>query len=126
VALVRAQSVLDKAEKGLSGDELVGARIVRKSLETPLRLIMANSGLEGSVVLEEVRKNKGDYGMDAEIGEYGSLIDKGIMDPVKVTRAALQNAASVATMVLTTESMITEIPEKHPAAPMPGGPPMDY
>jgi len=125
VALIRAQSALDKVEKGLSGDELVGVRIVRKALEMPLRLIMDNSGLEGSVVLEEVRKHEGDYGLDAEVGEYGSLFEMGIMDPVKVTRAALQNAASVATMVLTTESMITEIPEKE-KAPMPGGPPMDY
>jgi len=125
VALIRAQAALDQVAKELSGDELVGARIVRKSLEQPLRLIMANSGLEGSVVLEEVRKHEGDYGMDAEVGEYGPLFEMGIMDPLKVTRAALQNAASVATMVLTTESMITEIPEKE-KAPMPGGPPMDY
>jgi len=124
VAIIRAQAALAKAMKGLSGDELVGAQIVNHALEAPLRLIMANSGLEGSVVLEKIRAGKGDFGLDADTNEYGSLIEKGIMDPVKVTRAALQNAASVAAMVLTTESMITEIPEEKPA--MPGGPPMDY
>jgi chaperonin GroEL len=124
VALIRAQSAIEAVKKELSGDELVGAQIVDKALEEPLRLIMANSGLEGSVVLERIREHEGDYGLDAETGEYGSLLEAGIMDPVKVTRAALQNAASVATMTLTTESMITEIPEEKPATP--GGPPMDY
>ncbi len=124
VALIRAQSAIEAMKKELSGDELVGAQIVDKALEEPLRLIMANSGLEGSVVLQRIREHEGDYGLDAETGEYGSLLEAGIMDPVKVTRAALQNAASVATMTLTTESMITEIPEQKPATP--GGPPMDY
>jgi len=123
VALIRAQSAIEAAKKELSGDELVGAQIVDKALEEPLRLIMANSGLEGSVVLERIREHEGDFGLDAETGQYGSLLEAGIMDPVKVTRAALQNAASVATMTLTTESMITEIPEKEKA---PAGPPMDY
>jgi len=124
VALIRAQSAIEAAKKELSGDELVGAQIVDKALEEPLRLIMANSGLEGSVVLERIREHEGDFGLDAETGQYGSLLEAGIMDPVKVTRAALQNAASVATMTLTTESMITEIPEEKPATP--AGPPMDY
>ena len=125
VAIIRAQSALAKAMDALSGDEKVGAQIVNKAIEEPLRLIMANSGLEGSVVLEKIRAGSGDFGLDADTNEYGPLIEKGIMDPVKVTRAALQNAASVATMVLTTESMITEIPEERPAMPA-GGPPMDY
>ena len=124
VALIRAQSAIEAVKKGLSGDELVGAQIVDKALEEPLRLIMANSGLEGSVVLERIREHEGDFGLDAETGQYGSLLEAGIMDPVKVTRAALQNAASVAMMTLTTESMITEIPEEKPATP--AGPPMDY
>ena len=124
VALIRAQSAIEAAKKELSGDELVGAQIVDKALEEPLRLIMANSGLEGSVVLERIREHEGDFGLDAETGQYGSLLEAGIMDPVKVTRAALQNAASVAMMTLTTESMITEIPEEKPATP--AGPPMDY
>ena len=126
MALVRAQAALKKVKKELANDELVGAQIIEKCLETPIRLIMANSGFEGSVVLDKIRGGKGDYGMDADNGEYGSLIEMGIMDPVKVTRAALQNAASVATMVLTTESMVTEIPEKEKAMPAGGPPPMDY
>lgn len=125
VALVRAQAALKPTKKQLTGDELVGAQIVEKVLEEPLRLIMTNSGLEGSVVLEKIKANKGDYGMDADAGTYGSLFEKGIMDPVKVTRAALQNASSVATMVLTTETLVTEVPEKE-KAPAPGAPPMDY
>jgi len=126
VAIIRAQSALTDAMKALSDDELVGAQIVDKAVEEPLRLIMANSGLEGSVVLEKIRAESGDFGLDADTNEYGPLIEKGIMDPVKVTRAALQNAASVATMVLTTESMITELPEEKAPAMPPGGPPMDY
>ena len=125
VALVRAQAAIQKVKKDLQNDELVGAQIVEKCLETPLRLIMSNSGFEGSVVLDKIRSEKGDFGMDADNGKYGSLFEMGIMDPVKVTRAALQNAASVATMVLTTESMVTEIPEKE-KAPAGGPPPMDY
>jgi len=125
VALIRAQAALKKVKRELENDELVGAQIVEKSLEAPLRLIMSNSGFEGSVVLDKIRGGKGDYGMDADNGKYGSLFEMGIMDPVKVTRAALQNAASVATMVLTTESMVTEIPEKEKAYAG-GPPPMDY
>jgi len=124
VALVRAQRALDDIAKKLSGDELVGAKIIRRSLEQPLRLIASNSDQSGSVVLEAVRGQADDYGFDAELGDYGQMFDKGIVDPVKVTRSALQNAASVAAMVLTTESMITEIPEKAAAAPP--MPPMDY
>ena len=125
VALIRAMAAIKKVKKELENDELVGAQIVEKSLESPLRLIMSNSGFEGSVVLDKIRGGKGDYGMDADNGKYGSLFEMGIMDPVKVTRAALQNAASVATMVLTTESMVTEIPEREKAYAG-GPPPMDY
>ncbi len=124
VALVRAQRGL--ASLKLSGDEAVGVNIVRKSLEAPLRLIVQNADQEGSVVLEAVRQHEDDYGYDAEIGEYAHMLEQGIVDPVKVTRSALQNAASVAAMVLTTESMITEIPEKAGAAAGPPMPPMDY
>ena len=123
VALVRAQRALDKLK--IDGDEGVGASIVRKSLEIPLRLIVQNAGQEGAVVLDGVRQGKDDYGYDAEIGEYAQMLEQGIVDPVKVTRSALQNAASVAAMVLTTESMITEIPEKAAAAGPPM-PPMEY
>ena len=122
VALVRAQRALDKLD--LRGDEAVGAETVRKAMEVPLRLIVQNAGQEGAVVLNAVGQHKDDYGYDAEIGEYAHMLQQGIVDPVKVTRSALQNAASVAGMVLTTESMITEIPEKEKAAPP--MPPMDY
>ena len=124
VALVRAQRSLDSVAKKLKGDELVGANIVRRSLEQPLRLIAQNSDKSGSVILEDVKKHSGDYGFDAELDEFGPMFEKGIVDPVKVTRSALQNAASVAAMGLTTESLITEIPKKTPAAPP--MPPMDY
>ena len=123
VALVRASRALANVSEKLSGDELVGAKIIRKSLEQPLRLIAQNADREGSVILEVVRNQSDDYGFDAEEGVYGPMFEKGIVDPVKVTRSALQNAASVAAMVLTTESMITEIPEKNAAPPMP---PMEY
>ena len=123
VALVRASRSLANVDEELGGDELVGAHIIRKSLEQPLRLIAQNADHEGSVILQEVRGQADDYGFDAEVGEYGPMFERGIVDPVKVTRSALQNAASVAAMVLTTESMITEIPEPTPPAPMP---PMEY
>ena len=122
VALVRTQRALDKLK--LQGDEAVGAGIIGKALEVPLRLIVQNADREGAVVLEAVRQHQDDYGYDAEIGEYAHMIKQGIVDPVKVTRSALQNAASVAGMVLTTESMITEIPEKEKAGPP--APPMEY
>jgi len=122
VALVRAQRALENLN--LPGDEGVGVNIIRKSLDVPLKLIVQNADGEPAVVLEAVRKHDDDYGYDAEIGEYAHMLEQGIVDPVKVTRSALQNAASVAAMVLTTESMITEIPDKSPSAPP--MPPMDY
>ncbi|MCE2463834.1 MAG: chaperonin GroEL [Dehalococcoidia bacterium] len=123
VALVRAQRALDSLK--LDGDESVGANIISRGLEVPLRLIVQNAGQEGAVVLDSVRQHQDDYGYDADIGEYAQMLDQGIVDPVKVTRSALQNAASVAGMVLTTESMITEIPQKEAAAGPPM-PPMEY
>ena len=123
VALVRAQRVLDDLK--LQGDEAVGVGIIRKALEVPLRLIVQNAGQEGAVVLNAVRQHEDDYGYDAEVGEYAHMLQQGIVDPVKVTRFALQNAASVASMVLTTESMITDIPEKGKSGGPPA-PPMDY
>jgi len=122
VALVRASRALVNTK--LEGDEAVGANIIQTCLEIPLRLIVQNAGQEGAVVLDKVRQGKDNYGYDAEVGKYADMLEQGIVDPVKVTRSALQNAASVAGMVLTTESMITEIPEKAPA--MPSAPPMDY
>ena len=123
VALVRSQRALEAIE-GLTGDETVGVNIIRRALEQPLKLIVENAGSEGAVVLNEVQHQSDDYGYDAELGEFGPMLERGIIDPVKVTRSALQNAASVAAMVLTTESMITEIPEPMPAAP--AAPPMDF
>ena len=123
VALVRAQRSLDGIS-GLNDDESIGVNIIRRSLEQPLKLIVENAGSEGAVVLNEVKQQADDYGYDADIGEFGPMLERGIVDPVKVTRYALQNAASVAAMVLTTESMITEIPEDKAAAP--AMPPMDY
>ena len=122
VALIRAQRALNGLK--LTADEEVGNGIVNKSLEVPLRLIVQNADQEGAVVLEAVRQHEDDYGYDAEINEYAHMLKQGIVDPVKVTRSALQNAASIAGMVLTTESMITELPEKKEAAP--AMPPMDY
>ena len=112
VALVRAQRALEGITD-LPADEKVGVDIIRRSLEQPLKLIVENAGFEGAVVLNQVKQQADDYGYDAEIGEFGPMLERGIVDPAKVTRSALQNAASVASMVLTTESMITEIPEKN-------------
>ena len=123
VALVRASRALDSLGD-LAGDEGVGVAIIRRSLEQPLKLIVENADAEGAVVLNQVKQQADDYGYDAEVGEFGPMMERGIVDPVKVTRYALQNAASVAAMVLTTESMITDIPE--PAAAAPAMPPMDY
>ena len=123
VALVRAQRALDSIE-GLTVDEMVGVNIIRRSLEQPLKLIVENAGSEGAVVLDQVKHQSDDYGYDAELGEFGPMLERGIIDPVKVTRSALQNAASVAAMVLTTESMITEIPEPGPG--MMAAPQMDF
>ena len=123
VALVRAQRALDTLK--LEGDEATGGNIIRRALLVPLRLIVQNAGQEGAVVLDAVTKHDDDYGYDAEVGEYAHMLKQGIVDPVKVTRSALQNAASVAAMVLTTESMISEIPEKEKAG-APPMPPMEY
>ena len=126
VALVRARRALDDLT-GITGDEAVGAEIIGRALEQPLRLIVENSGFEGSVVLNDVKQQADDYGFDADVGEYGPMLERGIVDPAKVTRSALQNAASVAAMVLTTESMITEIPQDKAAMPaMPPGGGMDF
>ena len=127
VALVRAQRALEGVSEGLPADEKVGVDIIRRALEQPLKLIVENAGFEGAVVLNQVKQQADDYGYDAEVGEYGPMLEKGIVDPAKVTRSALQNAASVAAMVLTTESMISEIPQ--PASAMPAMPPgggMDF
>ena len=125
-ALVRASRGLDGL-KDVPTDEQVGVNIIRHSLEQPMKLIVENAGFEGAVVLNQVKQQADDYGYDADIGEYGPMMERGIVDPVKVTRSALQNAASVAAMVLTTESVISEIPQDKPAMPaMPPGGGMDF
>jgi len=129
LAFIGAIKALDAVEKGVKGDEKVGVQIVRRALEEPLRQIALNAGLEGSVVVEKVKSSgKKNWGFDARALEYRDLATAGIVDPVKVVRSALENAASVASMVLTTEALVAEIPEKKPAAPPypPGGPDMDY
>ncbi|MEV4582170.1 chaperonin GroEL [Nonomuraea jabiensis] len=121
VALLQAGAkAFDKLE--LSGDEATGAAIVRKALEEPLKQIAVNAGLEGGVVVERVRNLTPGEGLNAASGEYVNMFESGIIDPAKVTRSALQNAASIAALFLTTEAVIAEKPEKTPAAPaMPGG-----
>ncbi len=124
VTLIRVQPVLDKL-KGRNHDERVGINIVRRALEEPLRMIVGNSGGEGSVVVQNIRDaDDAQYGFDAEKMTYGNMVDLGIVDPAKVTRAAVENASSVAAMILTTESMITDAPEPEGAGP--AMPPMDY
>ncbi len=122
-AYVNAMPTVSKLTASLSGDEKTGAAIVLKALEEPVRQIAANAGLEGSVILDKiVRSRKVGYGFDAYGEVYGDMIPAGIVDPTKVTRSALQNAASVAAMVLTTESLVADIKEETPAAPaMPAG-----
>ncbi len=119
VALLNALPVLDKLK--LEGDEATGVAIVRRALEEPLRQIAINAGKEGSVAVDFVKKAKKGIGYDADKDEYGNMVERGIIDPAKVTRAGLQNAASIAAMVLTTESLITDIPEKEKMPPMPAG-----
>ncbi|MCY4156346.1 MAG: chaperonin GroEL [Gammaproteobacteria bacterium] len=124
VALLRGQAALDGL-KGDNDDQNVGIKIMRRALEEPLRQIVSNAGDDASVVLNAVAAGKGDYGYDASIGEYGELVGKGIIDPTKVTRLALQNAVSVAGLLLTTEAMVTEKPKKEEPSPMPAPGGMD-
>jgi chaperonin GroEL len=111
VALLRAGRALDKLQ-GANDDQTTGIKILRRSIEEPLRQIVANAGFEPSVIVDKVRSGKGNYGFNAATGEYGDMIEQGILDPTKVTRLALQNAASVAGLMLTTEALIADAPEK--------------
>ena len=124
VSLLNAQKALGQVLDDNEGDERTGASIVAKALEQPMRRIAENAGQEGSVVVDMVKKLDPANGYDAAHDDYGNMVEKGIIDPLKVTRAGLENAVSVAAMVLTTESLVTEIPDKSP--PMPPAPPMDY
>ncbi|MCQ2464906.1 MAG: chaperonin GroEL [Oscillospiraceae bacterium] len=118
-ALINAMPAVEKLIPSLDGDEKTGAKIVLKALEEPVRQIALNAGLEGSVIIDKIRRSrKVGYGFDAYNEQYVDMIPSGIVDPTKVTRSALQNAASVASMVLTTESLVADIKEETPAAPM--------
>ncbi len=121
VALLRAQTAVQAAINELEGDEATGAAIVLKSLESPLKQIAENAGLEGGVVVEKVRSLRGANGLNAQTGDYEDLVKIGVIDAAKVTRSALQNAASIAALFLTTEAVITDKPEPSAAPAMPGG-----
>jgi len=121
VALIRARKALE-AVKGLTAEEMVGVEIVKRALEEPLRQIVRNAGVDEGWVVREVDSKQGDFGYDVVKMEFGKLVERGIIDPAKVTRSALQNAASVAIMILTTEALVTDLPEKKEAAGgMPAG-----
>jgi chaperonin GroEL len=120
VAFIRAQKAIENM-RGLNEDEKVGVQIVRRAVEEPMRQLANNAGAEGALIVEEVKKRKGNEGYDVAKGEYVDLVKAGIVDPTKVTRSALQNAASIAGLLLTTEALVTEIPEKEKAPAMPPG-----
>src|SRR4030081_1802016 len=119
VAFLRTQKALDNI-KGLEGDEKVGVAIVRRAIEEPTRMLADNAGKEGALVVEEVKKRKGNFGFNAQTEAYGDLVEMGVVDPTKVARTALQNAASVAGLLLTTEAMVAELVEEKEGA-SPGG-----
>jgi chaperonin GroEL len=120
VAFLRSQKALDNV-KDLEADEKIGVQIVRRAIEEPTRQLADNAGAEGALVVEEIKKRKGNEGYDVATEQYTDLVKAGIVDPTKVTRSALQNAASIAGLLLTTEALVTEIPEKEKTPPMPPG-----
>ncbi len=128
VALLRAAKALEGLK--VQGDEQIGVNIVKRACEEPVRQIVGNAGYEGAIVIEKIQTgNDPNYGFNAATAQYEDLVKSGVIDPTKVTRSALQNASSIAALMLTTEAMVAEIPEKKQAAPMPGGghgPEMDY
>ena len=119
VALIRAQKALDSLK--LEGDEAIGAQIVHRAVEQPLRTLADNAGQEGALIVQEVKKAKGNEGYNVATGKYEDLVKAGVVDPTKVTRSALQNASSISGLLLTTEALVTEIPEKEKAPAMPPG-----
>ncbi len=121
VSLLRCTAALDHIR--LNGDEAVGVSIVKRVLEEPARQIATNAGLEGSVVVQRIKGEKANWGYDVQADDYRDMIQAGIIDPTKVTRTALQNAASIAGLMITTEAMVTDIPEEEKTPPMPGGMP---
>ena len=120
VALLRCVSAIDKLK--LEGDELTGAVIVKRALEEPLRQIVNNSGQEGAIIVGRIRESKDPaFGYNAQTEEFEDLVKAGVIDPTKVTRTALQNAGSIAALMLTTEALVSEIPEERKEPAMPGG-----
>jgi chaperonin GroEL len=120
VALIRAIKALDGLN--LQAEEAIAVGILRRALEEPLRQISQNAGVDGSVIVEEVKKNTGNFGYNALTGVYEDMVKAGVIDPTKVTRSALQNAASIAGMFLTTEAVVTDLPKKdEPTMPPMGG-----
>ena len=126
VALIRARGAIGSL-KGANDEQTAGIKIVSRAIEEPLRQIVANAGAEPSVVVNKVVEGKGNFGFNAANDTYGDMLEMGVIDPTKVTRYALQNAASVAGLILTTDAMVAELPKKEEAPAMPpGGGGMDY
>jgi chaperonin GroEL len=124
VALLNSLSVLDKLDA--SGDELTGVNVIRKAVGEPIRWIATNAGRDGAVIMDAVKKSKPGVGYDAVADDFGNMVEKGIVDPTKVVRSALENAASIAAMVLITQALVADIPEKEKMSPMPPGGGMEY
>jgi chaperonin GroEL len=121
VALLRSAKAIDGLK--LEGDQKVGADIIRRAVEAPLRNIASNAGVEGSIVVQKVKESKdASFGYNASTDNYEDLVKAGVIDPTKVVRSALQNSSSIASLLLTTEAMVSEIPEEKKEAPAPGGP----
>jgi len=126
VAYLRSLKAVEKLCEKLEGDKKIGAQIIARALEEPTKHIVANTGLEGSVIVNKIKENKGNYGFDAATEAYVDMIKSGIIDPTKVARTALQNAASVSGLLITTEGTVSELPKKEaPMPPMPHGGGMD-
>ncbi len=121
VAYLRTFAAIEKLALEMEGDEKIGAMIVRRALEQPLRTLCSNAGLEGSVIVEHVKREKKFTGFDVDKEKYVDMFEAGIIDPTKVARSALQNAASVASLLLTTEALVTEVPDRKKAPAGPGG-----
>ena len=131
VVYLNAIKALAKVEAETDGDERTGARMLRRAMEEPLRQLAANAGLDGSVIIDGIRraqveKKSANWGYELISNKYVDMFEAGIIDPVKVTRSALENAGSIAGMILTTEALITDIPEKEKMSAMPPGGGMDY
>jgi chaperonin GroEL len=119
VALLRAGKALEKLK--LEGDQQIGVNIIVRALEEPMRWIATNAGQEGSIIVQKVKDGDGDFGFNAQTEKYENLVKAGVIDPTKVVRSALQHASSIASLLLTTEALVSEIPEEKKEAPMPGG-----